>query len=157
MENKRIAIVGGGITGIFAALLYSKKGFKVTLIEKENKLGGLLCSQNLFKENLSYDFGTHFLRQTGIKEIDEILFDELEVTHYNYIKSGTFYKTLYAKNGFLSDQKIPQREKYFKQLKDLSHLHNLSELSMGMSNDYISAIQNGATYVRIGSAIFNKN
>jgi uncharacterized pyridoxal phosphate-containing UPF0001 family protein len=48
-------------------------------------------------------------------------------------------------------------EKYFRQLKDLSHLHNLSELSMGMSNDYISAIQNGATYVRIGSAIFNKN
>jgi pyridoxal phosphate enzyme (YggS family) len=48
-------------------------------------------------------------------------------------------------------------EKYFRQLKDLSHLHNLSELSMGMSNDYISAIQNGATHVRIGSAIFNKN
>ena len=48
-------------------------------------------------------------------------------------------------------------EKYFRQLKDLSHLNNLSELSMGMSNDYISAIQNGATYVRIGSSIFNKN
>ena len=48
-------------------------------------------------------------------------------------------------------------EKYFRQLKDLSDLHNLSELSMGMSNDYTSAIQNGATYVRIGSAIFNKN
>ena len=48
-------------------------------------------------------------------------------------------------------------EKYFRQLKDLSHLHNLSELSMGMSNDYISAIQNGATHVRIGSVIFNKN
>ena len=48
-------------------------------------------------------------------------------------------------------------EKYFRQLKGLSDLHNLSELSMGMSNDYMSAIQNGATYVRIGSAIFNKN
>jgi len=48
-------------------------------------------------------------------------------------------------------------EKYFRQLKDLSDLHNFSELSMGMSNDYMSAIQNGATYVRIGSAIFNKN
>jgi pyridoxal phosphate enzyme (YggS family) len=48
-------------------------------------------------------------------------------------------------------------EIYFRQLKDLSDLHNLSELSMGMSNDYMSAIQNGATFVRIGSAIFNKN
>jgi uncharacterized pyridoxal phosphate-containing UPF0001 family protein len=48
-------------------------------------------------------------------------------------------------------------EKYFGQLKNLADLNNLLELSMGMSNDYISAIQNGATYVRIGSAIFNKN
>ena len=48
-------------------------------------------------------------------------------------------------------------QKYFRQLKDLSDVHHLSELSMGMSNDYMSAIQNGATYVRIGSAIFNKN
>jgi uncharacterized pyridoxal phosphate-containing UPF0001 family protein len=26
-----------------------------------------------------------------------------------------------------------------------------------MSNDYMKAIQNGATYVRVGSAIFNEN
>jgi PLP dependent protein len=31
---------------------------------------------------------------------------------------------------------------------------NLSELSMGMSNDYMIAIEEGATMVRIGSAIF---
>ena len=32
---------------------------------------------------------------------------------------------------------------------------NLSELSMGMSNDYKIAIEEGATMIRIGSAIFN--
>jgi hypothetical protein len=42
-------------------------------------------------------------------------------------------------------------------LKDLSAHYSLRELSMGMSNDYMKAIQNGATYVRIGSAIFNEN
>lgn len=141
MKNKRIAVVGGGISGIFAALLYSKKGFKVTLIEKENKLGGLLCSQNLFKENLSFDFGTHFLRQTGIKEIDEILYDELEVTQFNYIKSGTFYKTLYAKNGFLSDQKIPQREEYFKQLVN----SNINEEPTNLKEQLVSDFGEGYT------------
>ena len=45
----------------------------------------------------------------------------------------------------------------FKRLKDLSAHYSLSELSMGMSNDYMKAIQNGATYVRVGSAIFNEN
>ena len=45
-------------------------------------------------------------------------------------------------------------QKYFKELKQLSYENNLKELSMGMSNDYISAIQNGSTFVRVGSAIF---
>jgi pyridoxal phosphate enzyme (YggS family) len=45
---------------------------------------------------------------------------------------------------------------YFSQLKELSILNNLSELSMGMSNDYMEAVKCGATFVRIGSAIFGK-
>ena len=43
---------------------------------------------------------------------------------------------------------------YFSQLNKISHKNNLLELSMGMSADFASAIHNGATYVRIGSAIF---
>jgi len=45
---------------------------------------------------------------------------------------------------------------HFLTLKDLASKCNLVELSMGMSNDYIPAIKNGSTYVRIGSAIFGK-
>jgi pyridoxal phosphate enzyme (YggS family) len=45
-------------------------------------------------------------------------------------------------------------EKYFKELKQLAIVNHLKELSMGMSNDYIPAIKNGATFIRIGSAIF---
>jgi uncharacterized pyridoxal phosphate-containing UPF0001 family protein len=47
-------------------------------------------------------------------------------------------------------------EKYFKELKQLALANNLKELSMGMSNDYLSAIKNGSTFVRIGSAIFEE-
>ena len=47
--------------------------------------------------------------------------------------------------------------KYFVELKNLAHTHNLKELSMGMSNDYIPAIKNGSTFIRVGSAIFNSN
>jgi pyridoxal phosphate enzyme (YggS family) len=42
---------------------------------------------------------------------------------------------------------------YFEKLKILAINHNLKELSMGMSNDFNSAIQSGSTFVRIGSAI----
>jgi pyridoxal phosphate enzyme (YggS family) len=45
--------------------------------------------------------------------------------------------------------------KYFIDLKKISQKYDLSELSMGMSSDYIEAIKCGSTFVRIGSAIFN--
>ena len=47
-------------------------------------------------------------------------------------------------------------DKYFTDLKEISEKYNLSELSMGMSSDYIQAIKCGSTFVRIGSAIFNE-
>src|SRR3989338_7960783 len=37
----RIAILGGGFTGLTAAYYLAKKGHKVTLLEKEKVLGGL--------------------------------------------------------------------------------------------------------------------
>jgi pyridoxal phosphate enzyme (YggS family) len=47
-------------------------------------------------------------------------------------------------------------EKYFKSLSELNLSLGLKELSMGMSADYISAINYKATYLRIGSSIFGK-
>ena len=45
-------------------------------------------------------------------------------------------------------------ERHFKFLKKLADENGLTELSMGMSSDYITAIKCGATYVRVGTAIF---
>ena len=47
-------------------------------------------------------------------------------------------------------------EKYFKSLSELNYSLGLKELSMGMSSDYIKAINYKATYLRIGSAIFGE-
>ena len=46
---------------------------------------------------------------------------------------------------------------YFKSLAKIAVSNNLKELRMGMSNDYECAIKNGATFVRIGSKIFNSD
>ncbi|MGZ4416160.1 MAG: YggS family pyridoxal phosphate enzyme [Gaiellaceae bacterium] len=43
---------------------------------------------------------------------------------------------------------------YFKRLRLLAAEHGLAELSMGTSQDYRVAVEEGATYVRIGSALF---
>ena len=44
--------------------------------------------------------------------------------------------------------------KYFKSLNELNKSLALSDLSMGMSADYLEAIQQGSNYVRLGSSIF---
>lgn len=46
-----------------------------------------------------------------------------------------------------------QAAPHFALLADIAARHGLKELSMGMSSDYELAIQLGATYVRVGSAI----
>ncbi len=45
---------------------------------------------------------------------------------------------------------------HFAFLKKLAHENGLKELSMGMSADYEKAIPLGATYIRIGTAIFGQ-
>jgi pyridoxal phosphate enzyme (YggS family) len=47
-------------------------------------------------------------------------------------------------------------DKYFKEIKLLNKKFKLSELSMGMSSDYLKAVENSSTYLRIGSSIFGK-
>lgn len=43
---------------------------------------------------------------------------------------------------------------YFRRLRALAEAYNLPHLSMGMSHDFEVAIEEGATHVRIGTALF---
>jgi len=45
---------------------------------------------------------------------------------------------------------------FFRKLRELRDAHGLPELSMGMSHDYEIAVAEGATMVRIGTAIFGE-
>jgi len=45
---------------------------------------------------------------------------------------------------------------YFRRLRELAERHGLRQLSMGMSHDLEAAIEEGATCVRIGTALFGE-
>ena len=47
-------------------------------------------------------------------------------------------------------------ENYFSEMNKINQEVNFKELSIGMSADYLAAVKNNATYVRIGSKIFGK-
>jgi len=47
-------------------------------------------------------------------------------------------------------------DKYFKQIKFLNKKFDLTEISMGMSSDYLKAVENSSSFLRIGSSIFGE-
>ena len=72
---------------------------------------------------------------------------------------GNFYK--FCKNlnlDIIGTMCIPPNdgntEKYFFEMNKVNQELNFKELSMGMSGDFLEAITNNATYVRVGSKIF---
>ena len=76
-------------------------------------------------------------------------------------KLKTFYKYCLDKDlDIIGTMCLPpiseDPEKYFMRMNYLNKDLGLNELSMGMSADYISAIDNNATFVRVGSKIFGE-
>jgi PLP dependent protein len=77
----------------------------------------------------------------------------------NKERLGDFYK--FCKNlnlDIIGTMCIPPNdnntEKYFCEMSERNKELNFKELSMGMSGDYLEAVKNNATYVRVGSKIF---
>ena len=79
---------------------------------------------------------------------------------YNEVDQFYTYCTKEKKMNIIGLMAIPPNdentEKYFKSLSELNSSLGLKELSMGMSSDYMKAINYKATYLRIGSAIFGE-
>ena len=87
--------------------------------------------------------------------------DEIQKSGISKYELNEFYQyCLSLKLDVLGLMCIPpegqESEIFFKYLKKMNQDLGLKELSMGMSSDYMSAIENSATYVRIGSNIFGK-
>ena len=85
--------------------------------------------------------------------------NEEQKSGINKEKLGAFYK--FCKNlnlDVVGTMCIPPNdhntEEYFSEMKDINQELNFKDLSMGMSGDYMEAVKNSATYVRVGSKIF---
>jgi uncharacterized pyridoxal phosphate-containing UPF0001 family protein len=83
-------------------------------------------------------------------------------------KSGDAGEDLHAKLGLYGDVRglmtmppfadDPEASRpYFRRLRELAEARGLAELSMGTSQDYRVAVQEGATLIRIGSALWSES
>ena len=72
---------------------------------------------------------------------------------------GTFVDTYPHVRGLMTMPPLagdPEASRpYFRRLRELAEAHGLAELSMGTSQDYRIAAEEGATLVRVGATIFS--
>ncbi len=79
-----VVCVGAGIVGIYAALRTRQvlPAARIVLVDHDDQIGGLLRS-DLHPNGLLYDRGTHILSETGVPEIDRLLFDGLDADEWH--------------------------------------------------------------------------
>lgn len=70
MKNKKITIIGAGMTGLVAGYRLSQKGYKVTIYEKSNDIGGLMGGFKI--GNTSLEKAYHHIFKTDKYIIDLI-------------------------------------------------------------------------------------
>jgi len=58
--------------------------------------------------------------------------------------------------GLMCIPPVNDSKDYFAEMNNLNKTFGFNELSMGMSADYLDALKNSATYLRIGSSIFGE-
>jgi len=84
-DAPRVAVIGGGPAGLCAANALSLKGYRVTLFEREQKLGGMLVAgipayrlprkvleqeiQNLLNPNITVEFGKVLGRDFTVRDL----------------------------------------------------------------------------------------
>jgi PLP dependent protein len=116
---------------------------------------------SLDSEKLAYKIADEQIKQEKKPKIfiQVNIGDEDQKSGINKEKLGDFYK--FCKNlnlDIIGTMCIPPNDdntkKYFSEMNLINQELNFQELSMGMSADYLDAIKNNATYVRVGSKIF---
>ncbi|SFC24613.1 NAD(P)-binding protein [Pseudoalteromonas denitrificans] len=131
MKKNNCIIAGGGICGLFSAILLTDYFENVYIIEKESECGGLLKSIKL-PNGAIFDQGTHVPNTTLIPEIDNILFGKEEERHLYWndlgkLRSGNYFNGRWNLiNQMLDVRNLPD-DIYQKGIIELLSLTKLSQ------------------------------
>lgn len=156
MDNKnRIVIIGSGLGGLVCGYVLSKKGFNVTILEKNAQIGG--CLQTFRRGGVNFDTGMHYI---GSMQQDQILYrffkyfrlldtvplQQLDTTGYDHIMfKGEEYRYATGYENFIETlaRKFPDNvddirtyTTRLREIADASPLYNLRKIN---NNIFIEA------------------
>ena len=133
----------------------NKVKYAISLFDYIHSLDNLKLAEKISNEQIKQNKKVKIFIQINIG-------DESQKSGISNLTAIEFYKKCIKDFGLdiIGFMCLPPNDhdvsKYFLKMKDLVLEAGLKELSMGMSNDYLKAIQFNSTYLRIGSKIFGE-
>jgi len=146
-ENKNINL------HLIGKLQTNKVKYCLPLFDYIHSLNSIKLADKIANEQVKKNFKPKIFLQINIG-------DEQQKSGIDLKNTGNFYSKI--KNDFdlnivglmCIPPNVSNTKLFFEKMKQISEKINLSELSMGMSDDYLDAAKYSATFVRIGSKIF---
>jgi PLP dependent protein len=139
----------------FIAMIHAVDSLKIlNVINEEGKRAGreipCLLQFHIAQEESKFGFQT--------SELDQLLSSADLAALDHIIFSGVMGMATYTDDNEVIDREFSTLHTLFEKLKltYFSQNDNFREISMGMSHDYLLAIENGSTMVRIGSTLFGE-
>lgn len=130
--NKKIAVIGAGISGLTAAYLLSKKGFDITVLEKNNSVGGSI--ESVFENGFLFDRGPNSALETTpvisqlIKELrleNELLYASKQANKRYILRDNKLHSLPMSPQGLIKTKLFSSKAK----------LRLMAEPFIGRSND----------------------
>jgi len=148
-ENKNIKL------HLIGKLQTNKVKYCLPLFDYIHSLDSIKLADKIANEQVKKNFKPKIFLQINIG-------GEEQKSGINFNDAENFYAKI--KNDFdlnivglmCIPPNVSNTKPFFEKMEQISKKLNLNELSMGMSNDYLNAAQNSATFVRIGSKIFGE-
>ena len=138
---------------LIGKLQTNKVKFVLPLFDYIHSLDNFKLANKIAEEQIKKNFKPKIFIQVNIGE-------EPQKGGIEVCDVENFYKKCVEefKLNIIGLMSIPPLDKdskpFFIKMKELSKDLNLKEISMGMSNDYMNAIKQGSTFIRVGSKIF---
>ena len=138
---------------LIGKLQTNKVKFVLPLFDYIHSLDNIKLASKIAEEQIKKNFKPKIFIQVNIGE--EPQKGGIEISNLE-----SFYKKCVNefKLNIIGLMCIPPFDKdskpYFKKMRELNQNLNLKDISMGMSDDYMEAIKQGSTFIRVGSKIF---
>ncbi len=139
---------------LIGKLQTNKVKFCLPLFDFIHSLDNIKLADKIANEQIKKNFKPKLFIQVNIGEEDQkngVSLREFEVFYKKIEDFELDIIGLMCIPPFVADTQV-----YFEKMNNIRAKTTLTELSMGMSNDYLLAAKNSATYVRIGSKIFGQ-